>query len=121
MALKSVIYTCQVVLVVLNQDSFGSQFTGYNCSSHILISTSHQLNGHEFQQMARDSEGQRSLACCGPWGLYKLDTTERQHLCLCQWGENTAVNVTISLIDRFLIVKLAFCCKHLLNSCEYCQ
>ena len=87
----------------------------------ILISTSHQLNGHEFQQTARDSEGQESLACCGPWGLYKLDTTEQQHLYLCRWGENTAVNVTISLIDTFLIVKLAFCCKQLLNSCEYCQ
>ena len=28
----------------------------------------HQLNGHEFEQIAGDSEGQRSLACCSPWG-----------------------------------------------------
>ena len=28
----------------------------------------HQLNGHEFEQTPRDSEVQRSLACCSPWG-----------------------------------------------------
>ena len=25
-------------------------------------------SGHEFEQTAGDSEGQRSLACCSPWG-----------------------------------------------------
>ena len=25
-------------------------------------------NGHEFKQTLRESEGQGSLACCGPWG-----------------------------------------------------
>ena len=33
------------------------------------------LNGHEFEQTLGDSEGQRSLACCGPWGCKELDTT----------------------------------------------
>ena len=28
----------------------------------------HRLNGHEFEQTSGDSEGQRSLACCSPWG-----------------------------------------------------
>ena len=28
----------------------------------------HCLNGHEFEQTSRDSERQRSLACCRPWG-----------------------------------------------------
>ena len=27
-----------------------------------------QLNGHEFEQTLGDSGGQRSLACCSPWG-----------------------------------------------------
>ena len=27
----------------------------------------HQLNGHEFEQTPRDSEGQGSLACSSPW------------------------------------------------------
>ena len=28
----------------------------------------HQLNGHEFEQILGDSEGQGSLVCCSPWG-----------------------------------------------------
>ena len=35
----------------------------------------HWLNGHEFEQTQRDSEGQGSLACCSSWGLRELDTT----------------------------------------------
>ena len=27
----------------------------------------HQLDGHEFEQTLGNSEGQRSLVCCGPW------------------------------------------------------
>ena len=27
-----------------------------------------QLNQHELEQILGDSEGQRSLACCSPWG-----------------------------------------------------
>ena len=26
----------------------------------------HRLNGHEFEQTLKDSEGQGSLACCSP-------------------------------------------------------
>ena len=37
----------------------------------------HRLNGHEFEQVLGDSEGQGSLASCSPWGHKKLDTTER--------------------------------------------
>ena len=29
-----------------------------------MIGWHHQLNGHEFEQIAGDSEGQGSLACC---------------------------------------------------------
>ena len=35
----------------------------------------HRLNGHEFEQTLGDGEGQRSLACCSPWGHKELDTT----------------------------------------------
>ena len=35
----------------------------------------HWLNGHEFEQTPEDSEGQRSQACCSPWGYKELDTT----------------------------------------------
>ena len=27
----------------------------------------HQVNGHEFEQTLKDSEGQGGLACCSPW------------------------------------------------------
>ena len=35
-----------------------------------------QPNGHEFDQIPRDSEGQGSLACSSSWGCKELDTTE---------------------------------------------
>ena len=37
----------------------------------------HQLKGHEFEQALGVSDEQESLACCSPWGLKELDTTER--------------------------------------------
>ena len=41
----------------------------------------HQLNGHEFEQTLRDSEGQESLVCCSPWGSksqHNLATEQQQ-------------------------------------------
>ena len=35
----------------------------------------HQLKGHELEQIPGDSEGQRNLACCSPWGLKDSDMT----------------------------------------------
>ena len=37
----------------------------------------HQLNGHEFEPILGDGRGQRSLACCIPWGGKESDTTEQ--------------------------------------------
>ena len=37
----------------------------------------HRLNGHEFEQLLKDGEGQGTLVCCSPWGWKELDTTER--------------------------------------------
>ena len=31
-----------------------------------MVGWHHQLNGHEFEQVPGDSEGQESLAGCGP-------------------------------------------------------
>ena len=36
----------------------------------------HQLNRHEFEHTAGDSEGQGSLVCCSPWGRRDSDMTE---------------------------------------------
>ena len=42
-----------------------------------MVGCYHTLNGHEFEQTLGDSEGQRSLVCCSPWGLKESNTTER--------------------------------------------
>ena len=34
-----------------------------------------QFSEHEFDQTLGDNEGQRSLACCSPWGHKESDTT----------------------------------------------
>ena len=36
-----------------------------------------QFNGHEFEQIPGDCEGQGSLACCSLWGHKESDTTEQ--------------------------------------------
>ena len=33
-----------------------------------MVGWHHWLKGHEFEQAPGDSEGQRKLACCSPWG-----------------------------------------------------
>ena len=40
-----------------------------------MVGWHQQLNGHEFEQALGDGEGQRSLACCNPWGHKESDTT----------------------------------------------
>ena len=35
----------------------------------------HQLNRHESKETQGVSDGQRSLACCSPWGRKELDMT----------------------------------------------
>ena len=33
-----------------------------------MVRWHHQLDGHEFEQVLGNGEGQGSLACCSPWG-----------------------------------------------------
>ena len=40
-----------------------------------MVGWHHWLNGCEFEQTSGDSEGQGSLACCGPWVRKELDMT----------------------------------------------
>ena len=40
-----------------------------------MVGWHHQLNGYEFEQTPRDSEGQGCLACCSPWSCKELDMT----------------------------------------------
>ena len=42
-----------------------------------MVGWHHQFNGHEFEQILGDGEGQVSLVCCYPWGCKDSDTTEQ--------------------------------------------
>ena len=42
-----------------------------------MVGWHHQLNGHDFEQAPGVGDGQRSLACCSPWGRKESDMTER--------------------------------------------
>ena len=42
-----------------------------------MVGWHHQLNGPEFEQALGVGDGQGGLACCIPWGLKELDTTEQ--------------------------------------------
>ena len=41
-----------------------------------MVQWHHLLNGHEFEQVPEDGEGQGSLACCSPYGHKESKTTE---------------------------------------------
>ena len=41
-----------------------------------IVGWHHRLNGHEFEQILGNSEGQGSLECCSSWDHKESDTTE---------------------------------------------
>ena len=41
-----------------------------------MVGWHRQRNGHEFGQALGAGDGQRTLACCSPWGHKESDTTE---------------------------------------------
>ena len=42
-----------------------------------MVGWHHQVNGDEFEWTLGVGDGQRGLACCGPWGCEELDIAER--------------------------------------------
>ena len=59
-----------------------------------------RLNGHEFEQILGDGDGQGGLACCSPWDRKESDTTEMQtsvHSC-----KIMPLHVIISKIPMYL-------------------
>ena len=42
-----------------------------------MVGWHHQLNGHEYEQILRDGEGQVNLECCSPWGCKQSDMSEQ--------------------------------------------
>ena len=45
-----------------------------------MVGWHHWLNGYEFEQTLRNSEGQGSLVCCSPWGCKESDMTCQPNL-----------------------------------------
>ena len=41
-----------------------------------MVGWYHRLNGHEFEQVSGDSEGQGCLVCFSPWGRKESDIAE---------------------------------------------
>ena len=52
----------------------------------------HWLNGHEYEQVPEDGEGQGSLMCCSPWGCKESDITE--------WLNNNKIIETHHLLGK---------------------
>ena len=42
-----------------------------------MVGWHHRLNGHEFEQVSGDGDGQEGLVCCSPWGGKESDMTEK--------------------------------------------
>ena len=65
-----------------------------------MVGWHHQLNGREFEQTPGDNEGQRSLACCSPWGRKEWDVTERLNNNMCFYWSAYWFCVSVSVIFK---------------------
>ena len=59
------------------------------------------LNGYDFEQTPRDSEGQGSLVYCSPWGCKESDTTERLNNNYWRWSHYLIVSSPTLPIQNF--------------------
>ena len=50
------------------------QAGGEGTTEDEMVGWHHQRNEHEFEKNLRESEGQKSLPCCHPWGCKESDT-----------------------------------------------
>ena len=60
-----------------------------------MVGWYHQRNGHEFEQAPGVDEGQRSLACCSPWGHKELDMTEQLNNNIKKWDQEEAILLNV--------------------------
>ena len=65
----------------------------------------HQLNGHEFEQTRGDSEGQRNLAHCSPWGSQRV----RHDLVTEQQQQQQSARGDYIRIEVKLVISLSLC------------
>ena len=58
-----------------------------------MVGWHHQLDGHEFEQDLGVADGQRSLACCCPWGhRVRHDLVTEQHTSAKGWNSLDSVD-----------------------------
>ena len=60
-----------------------------------MVGWHHQLDGHEFEQALGVGDGQRSLACCSPWGHKESDTTEQLNWIEVGWSKLSCQGICI--------------------------
>ena len=53
-----------------------------------MVGWHHRLKGLKSEQMLGDSEGQKSLACCSPWGGKEWDSTQRLNNSSNEWAKH---------------------------------
>ena len=68
-----------------------------------MVGWHHWCNGHELGKAQGDGEGQRSLACCSPWGREESDITWRLNeystvLCVCGCTHLLSIYLLISCL-----------------------
>ena len=91
-----------------------------------IVGWHHRLNGHEFGQTPRDGKGQRSLACCSPWGRKELDMPERlnnemafEHCCGKSSGNRkTKAWLLFSPLSKWVTLKTFINMSESGSSCE---
>ena len=69
-----------------------------------MVGWHHWLNGHEFDQILGDDEGQGRLAWCSPWGCKESDTTEQQQ----QPSIRNNARLQVSLITSKKMLQLSW-------------
>ena len=57
-----------------------------------MVGWHHQLNGHEFEEILGDSEGQGSLVCCRSWSCKEMNTNNLGTEWLLSWEKAMAPN-----------------------------
>ena len=81
-----------------------------------MVGWHHRFDGHEFEQAPSVGDGQRSLACCSPWGRKASDMTEwlnwTELNCAClEWHISKAFIIKC-LFSTWYCAKL---CSHIIS------
>ena len=88
-----------------------------------MVGWHHRLDGHEFKQAPGVGDGQGGLACCSPWGLKELDTTERLNWTELNWPfiytcEMTVFESFLSFGERISTSFGGMLCQVLVAGCR---